>query len=168
MQRGQGPRLVVGRVAGVYGVRGWVRVFSETDPMENILAYSPWYLGGEDEPRVVAEGKRHGKGLLARLEGVEDRDRAASLVGLEIAVDRDRLPPPGEDEFYWTDLEGLSVFSLDGTHLGTVDRLFATPGNDVMVVTGDRERLIPFLWGEVIRDVDLSTGLIRVDWDPDF
>jgi 16S rRNA processing protein RimM len=161
-------RLILGRIAGVYGVRGWVKVFSETDPIENILDYSPWYLGAADEPRAVAEGKRHGKGLIARVEGCHDRDQAAALVGMEIAVDRDRLPPPDADELYWADLEGLAVETMGGTPLGSVERLFSTPGNDVLVVAGDRERLIPFLWDQVIKDVDLASGVIRVDWDPDF
>jgi 16S rRNA processing protein RimM len=161
-------RLVLGRITGAYGVRGWVKVFSETDPIENILEYSPWYLGKSDDARDVIEAKRHGRGLIVRVEGCDDRDQAAALVGVEIAVDRDRLPPPDADEFYWADLEGLAVETMDGTALGKVERLFSTPGNDVMVVTGDRERLIPFLWEQVIKDVDLTRGIIRVDWDPDF
>jgi 16S rRNA processing protein RimM len=160
--------LVVGRISGVYGVRGWVKVFSETDPRENILAYRPWYLGESGRPRKVAEGRRHGKGLVARLEGCEDRDQAAALVAQEIAVRRDQLPPTRGDEFYWADLEGLAVITLDGIHIGRVDRLFATAANDVLVVKGDRERLLPFVWGQVVREVDFELGQMRVDWDPDF
>jgi 16S rRNA processing protein RimM len=136
--------------------------------MENILAYSPWFLGDGGKPRGVAEGRRHGKGLIARIDGCEDRDQAAALVGMQIAIGRDRLPPPSEDEFYWADLEGLTVKTLDGVELGVIDHLFSTPGNDVLVVKGERERLIPFLWDRVIRDVDLDRRLVRVDWDPDF
>lgn len=160
--------MVIGRVAGVYGVRGWVKVFSETEPMENILAYSPWLLGDDGVPQAVAEGKRHGKGLIVRLKGCDDRDRAAALVGMQIAVRRDQLPPPNADEIYWADLEGLTVETLDGAALGQVDRLFATPANDVLVVRGERERLIPFLWDSVVKDVDFDRGTMRVDWDPDF
>lgn len=166
--RRQARRLVLGHVSGVYGVRGWVKIYSETEPLEGILGYAPWYLGDGDAPRHVAEGKRHGKGLIARIEGCEDRDGAAALVGMQISIPRDRLPPPAEDEVYWADLEGLSVETLAGQRLGKVDRLFATPGNDVLVVKGERERLIPFIWGQVIADVDFDRGLIRVDWDPDF
>lgn len=160
--------MVLGRIAGIYGVRGWVKVFSETDPMENILTYSPWFLGEDGKPRSVAEGRRHGKGLVARLEGCGDRDQAAALVGMQIAIARDQLPPPNDNELYWADLEGLNVETLDGKRLGEVERLFATPGNDVLVIRGDRTRLIPFLWNDVIKDVDLDCALIRVDWDPDF
>lgn len=160
--------LVLGRITGVYGLRGWVKVFSETDPRENILAYSPWYLGESAAPRRVAEGQRHGKILVARLTGCDDRDQAAALVGQSIAVRRDQLPPPNEDELYWADLEGLSVETLDGTALGRVDRLFSTAANDVLVVRGERERLLPFIWEQVVREVDFERGLIRVDWDPEF
>jgi len=158
--------VVLGRITGVYGVRGWVRIFSDTEPRENILRYSPWYVDGE--PRKVAEGRRHGKGLVARLQGCDDRDQAAALVGREIAIRRDQLPPPSADEFYWADLEGLRVVTLDGVALGEVSHLFATGANDVLVVRGERERLLPFVWGPVIADVDFGAGLIRVDWDPEF
>lgn len=160
--------MVLGHVSGVYGVRGWVKVFSETDPMENILTYSPWFLGEGGKPRTVAEGKRHGNGLIVRLEGCNDRDQAAALVSMQIVIGRHQLPPPSPDELYWADLEGLKVETLDGNPLGKVERLFATPGNDVLVVRGDRMRLIPFLWGDVVKDVDFEHALIRVDWDPDF
>jgi 16S rRNA processing protein RimM len=158
--------VVLGRISGVYGVRGWVRIFSETEPREGILRYSPWYVDGE--PREVAEGRRHGKGLVVRLRGCDDRDQAASLMGREIAIRRDQLPPPSADEFYWADLEGLAVETVDGVALGTVSHLFATGANDVLVVRGDRERLLPFVWEQVIHSVDFGAGLIRVDWDPDF
>ena len=160
--------LVLGRITGVYGLRGWVKVFSETDPRENVLSYSPWYIGKSRIPRMLAEGRRHGKGIIARLQGCEDRDAAAALMGSEIAVRRDQLPPPSPDEFYWVDLEGLTVVTREGRELGRVDHLFATPSNDVVVVKGEREHLLPFLWDEVIKEVDFDQGVMRVDWDPDF
>jgi 16S rRNA processing protein RimM len=160
--------IVLGRIGGVYGVRGWVHVQSETQPIENILHYRPWYLGDRGQVLDSLEGRRHGKGLVARLEGCDDRDRAAALVGAEIAVPRDRLPPPKADEFYWADLEGLAVETIAGRPLGRVDHLFATGANDVVCVQGERERLIPFVWGDVIRDVDFDLGRVLVDWDPDF
>jgi len=160
--------LALGRVLGLYGVRGWVKIFSETEPLENILTYQPWYLGASCTPRRLAGGRRQGKGLVVRLEHCEDRDQAAALVGQEIAVRRDQLPPVRADEFYWADLEGMSVETSDGVALGRVDYLFATAANDVLVVRGDRERLLPFVWDQVVRDVDLELGRIRVDWDPDF
>jgi len=160
--------LVLGSVTGLYGVRGWVKVFSETEPRENILAYKHWYLGEAQTPRVLAEGRRHTKGVIARLEGCEDRDQAAALIGQTIAVRRDQLPEPATDEVYFADMEGLAVETLEGIPLGRVDHLFSTAANDVLVVKGDRERLLPFLWDRVVKDVDLDLGRIRVDWDPDF
>jgi 16S rRNA processing protein RimM len=164
----QPPMVVLGRIAGVFGVRGWVHVFSETDPIDNILRYGPWHIGTSGRVYAPIEGKRHGKGLVARLAGCDDRDQAAALVGAEIAVPRDRLPPPRADEFYWIDLEGLAVATLQGSDLGRVDHLFATGANDVICVKGERERLIPFVWGDVVKDVDFAAGRVLVDWDPDF
>jgi len=166
--RAQSGLLVVGRISGLYGVRGWVKVFSETEPRDNVLTYNPWYLGAERKPRGLAEGRPHGKGLVARLAGCEDRDQAVALVGLEIRIRRDQLPRLGADEVYWVDLVGLSVETLEGRPLGRVERVFATAANDVLVVNGDRERLLPFLWDRVIKDVDLGLGRMRVDWDPEF
>ncbi len=162
--------VLLGRIAGVFGVRGWVKVFSHTDPIENILDYSPWLLGidGGWREYPLAEGKRHGKGLIARLTGCDDRDQALLLNGCEIAVPRSRLPDLREGDYYWSDLEGLGVESLDGRKLGTVSHLFDTGANDVLVVKGDKERLIPFVWDHVIKRVDLEAGVIQVDWDPDF
>lgn len=162
----QRKRIVLGRISGVYGVRGWLRIFSETVPIDNILSYSPWLLN--DEPYTVAEGRKHGKGLVVRLAGHGDRDQAAALVGQRILVYRDQLPPPRPDEFYWADLEGLRVETLDKTLLGRVSHLFDTGANDVLVVIGERERLVPFLWDSVVKDVDFDAGRIQVDWDPEF
>lgn len=163
------PRmLIVGRISGVYGVRGWVKIFSETDPRENILTYSPWYLGASHDPREPAEGRLQGKVLVARLKGCDDRDEAAALVGQDISVRRDQLPPPRADELYWVDLEGMAVVTADGVSLGRVSHLFSTSANDVLVVKGERERLIPFIWEYVIREVDFDRNMILVDWDPDF
>lgn len=164
----ESSRIVLGRISGVYGIKGWVKVFSETDPREGILRYQPWLLGPEAESSRVAEGKRHGKGVIARLEHCTDRDQAALLVGKEIAIQRSQLPPPSPDEFYWADLEGLEVETEARVALGRVSHLFSTGVNDVMVVRGDRERLIPFDWTNVVREVDFERRRIRVDWDPDF
>ena len=121
-------RVLVGRVAGLFGVRGWVKIFSFTEPRTNILEYSPWYLSGGDGSSecTIAEGRVHGKGLIARIDGVADRDVAANYVGAEICVERDQFGPASADEHYWVDLEGMQVETTDGQVLGTVARLFAT------------------------------------------
>jgi len=144
-----------------------VKVFSDTRPRDGILKYSPWQLKLRGEWQVVplAEGRPHGEGIVARLEGVEDRDRAGELIGAEIAVARSQLPPTKAGEYYWSDLVGLRVVTLDGSELGKIDHLLETGANDVLVVQGDRERLLPYI-GSVVRGVDLDAGVMRVDWDP--
>lgn len=146
-----------------------MKVYSYTEPREAVLDYQDWLLGREGRWQrvVLAEGKRHGKAVIARLEGIEDRDAAAELTGSDIGVDRDALPDPGEGHYYWADLEGLAVVHEDGTELGRVAYLMATGANDVLVVDGPYERLIPFVPEEVILDVDIAAGVIRVDWEWD-
>jgi len=162
--------VIIGRIAGVYGVRGWVKVVSAMDPPEGILDYPSWQVHSASEwrPMAVIEGRRHGKGVLAHLAACNDRDVARVLVGAEIAVKRSEMPDPGPNRFYWADLEGLTVHTVDGIELGVVDHLLETGANDVLVVKGDRERLIPYVWGSVITAVDLAQGVVQVDWDPEF
>lgn len=160
--------MLLGRITGLFGVRGWVKVFSDTRPRENILNYSPWLVKrqGEWKEMALVEGRVHGPGIVARLQGYSDRDQAQALVGAEIAVQRRQLPPTKPGEHYWADLEGLRVVNLQGVELGTVSHLFETGANDVLVVTGERERLLPYT-RHVIREVDLKARVLRVDWDPE-
>lgn len=167
-----GRRVLVGRIVGLYGVQGWLKIESWTDPRTRIFEYASWWLNAEGKAeRAVtgAVGRAQGKGLVAKVPGIDDRDQAEALVGLDIFVDRSALPPPGKDEYYWVDLEGLEVVTIDGIGLGRVSHLFGTGANDVVVVKdGTRERLIPFVQGEYVRSVDLSGGRMVVDWDPEF
>ena len=160
----------VGEISGVFGIKGWVKVFSYTEPRENILSYSPWQLKKGDQYKViqVIDGQRQGKNVVVHLEGVDDRDAAASLTGWKIFIDRSQLPETHEDEYYWADLCGLKVITLDNIELGVVDHLLETGANDVLVVIGERERLIPFVLGQTVIKVDLDSGHLIVDWDPDF
>ncbi|MEJ2307888.1 MAG: ribosome maturation factor RimM [Gammaproteobacteria bacterium] len=162
--------ITLGRLTGIYGLRGWLKVFSETEPREGIVNYPLWWVrqhGGWKRFRVE-QGRRHGKTVVVKLEGIDDRDEAARLLNADIAVEREQLPETATDEYYWTDLEGLSVVCQDGTELGRIDHLLETGANDVLVVQGDRERLIPYIPGQVIREVDLENGRMVVDWDPEF
>ena len=136
--------------------------------MEAILSYQPWLLGDDKKPVKIVDGRKQGKGLAALLPGFENREQAAALVGQQIFVERDQMPPTEKDEYYWSDLEGLEVQTTGGEKLGRVDRLMETGANDVLVVTGDRDRLIPFIQGQYVKRVDLEAELIEVDWDPDF
>ena len=170
MEEREARRVILGRVAGLHGMRGWVKVLSYTEPRGNILSYPRWQLRTAEgwQALALAAGQSHGDRVRAQLEDVNDRDQAAALVGADIAVMRAEMPAAGAGEYYWSDLEGLSVRNLAGEDLGRVVRLFSTGSNDVMVVAGARERLLPFLSGTVVRDVDLARGEIRVDWDAAF
>lgn len=165
--------VVLGRIAGVFGLRGELKVESYTEPRDGICDYSPWLLKRGDATddqlveRVVEMGRPHGKGVVVRLEGITDIDLARALIGCEILVPRSALPETAEGEHYWDDLEGMRVVTVEGVELGEVSHLFETGANDVMVVKGDRERLIPYIPG-VINAVDTASRTIRVDWDPEF
>lgn len=161
--------VVLGRVSGLFGVRGWVRVFSYTEPREALLQYKGLLLGrdGQWQSMKLAEGQRHGKSVILRLEGCDDRDQATSLIGTEIGVSRDELPKAKEGHYYWSDLVGLTVVHRDGTELGSIKEILETGAHDVMVVDGETERLIPFVMNEIVIDVDLDKGQINVDWEWD-
>jgi 16S rRNA processing protein RimM len=163
-------QINVGKISGVFGVKGWVKVFSFTDSRENILNYSPWLLkkGSEIRPVTVIDGNLQGKAVVAQLDGVNDRDQAASLMGWDIFITPDQLPQAAKDEYYWSDLIGLNVETNLGVQLGVVESLLETGANDVVIVKGDRERVIPFLQGQTIINIDLDVGKMVVDWDPDF
>lgn len=161
--------LVLGRISGLFGVRGWVRVFSYTEPREAVLQYKRLLIGrnGSWQAASVAEGQRHGKSVIARFDGVDDRDQAAALIGAELGVARDALPEPEDGQYYWSDLIGMTVVHRDGTELGTIQSMLETGAHDVMVVVGEVERLIPFAMNEVVIDVDLQEGRVDVDWEWD-
>ncbi|HLU13575.1 MAG TPA: ribosome maturation factor RimM [Arenimonas sp.] len=166
----EGRRILLGRVVGAFGVRGEVRLQSWTDPRAALFKYQPWTLRVGDSEREVSgvRGRDTGKHVLAVIPGIEDRDQAEALRGAEIWVPRERLPalPPGQ--YYWVDLEGLAVETTEGVALGTVSHLFDNGANAVMVVQGERERLLPFVMDQYIKSVDLEGGRIVVDWDPEF
>ncbi len=172
---GERDLLVAGKITGCYGTRGWVKIHSYTEPAENLLAFGEWKLRrrGVVEPVDFDTGKRHGKGLVAHIAGVDDRTTAESYRGLEVLVAAGRLPRLDEGDYYWSQLQGLQVWCRDGDArvlLGTVDYLIDTGANDVLVVKAspdsvdDRERLIPYLVDDVVTRVDLEEGVIEVDW----
>ena len=161
--------VLFGRISGLFGVQGWVKVFSHARPREAIIGYSPWLvkIGGDWREIAVEEGRAQGKGVVARLAGYADRDQASVLVGADIAVRLAQLPPLKKGEYYWAQLVGLEVVNLAGEKFGKLSHLFDSGANDVMVVRDGRERWLPAT-AQVIREVDLEAGLIRVDWDADF
>ena len=172
--------VVIGQLAGAYGVRGWLHVLSYTDPPERFLDYAPVTVAARDGTRRSARfdaGRRHANGLIAHLAGLDDRERASALRGAEVTVDAAQLPSLPVGEYYWNDLIGLAVWSVDGSsplRLGTVASMLETGANDVMCVApdadscDDRERMVPYLRDRVVRSVDLSGGGVQVDWAADF
>lgn len=167
-----GRRVPMGRIVGVFGLRGEVKLESWTDPRERIFDYQPWQLQsapGHSEMVGGVRGRKQGKGLVAGLPDVDTPEQAAALIGADILVDRELLPAPAEGEYYWADLEGLQVVTTEGESLGRVSHLVATGANDVLVVRGGkREHLLPFVMEQYVREVDMDAGRMVVDWDPDF
>lgn len=167
--------IVVGKIFSVHGVRGEVKVYSFTDPIENLLDYRNWTLKREGVVKQVelVSGRSNKKELVAKLKGLEDRDEARLLSGYEICISRSLLPDLTEDEYYWYQLVGLKVINQDEQLFGTVDHLLETGANDVMVVKpcagslDDRERLLPYT-GQCVLKIDLAAGEMRVEWDADF
>jgi 16S rRNA processing protein RimM len=163
-------RIVLGRVGPPFGVRGWVKVVSFTEPQEQILEYPRWRAERPDGTACElrpAEGRIHGKGLVVRFEGVNDRDAALALGKPEFWIERSELPALAPGEHYRADLLGYEVRNVQGVYLGRVDRFLDFPANPVMVVVGDRERWLPVGPGQLLK-VDAAGGRITVDWDPEF
>ena len=166
-------KIIVGKINGVYGVKGWVKVFSETDPREGITKYKPWYLKQQGKWREVKleSGRRQAKTVIAKLEGYDDPDAAMLLNGAIVGIKPEQLNKLDQDAFYWRDLIGCRVVNQQGDELGKVNSLIETGANDVLVVKSDqddRERLIPWTLDHAIIEVDLEQRLILVDWDKDF
>ncbi|ALG69017.1 ribosome maturation factor RimM [Beggiatoa leptomitoformis] len=163
-------RVMLGRINGLYGVRGWVKVYSYTDPLANILTYTPWQICQQGQWRevIVEDGKEHGKGIVAKLVGYDDRDQSIHLLGADIAIAQTQLHLLEKDEYYWSDLIGLSVINQEGVCFGIVDYLLETGAHDVLVIKGEQERLIPFVLNVFIKAIDLQNRTIQVEWDTDF
>jgi len=157
--------VVIGTITGLYGVKGWVKIYSYTDPRENVLQYTPWFINGQ--PIDLEAGKPQGKGIIAKLVGIDDRDQAMALLQTDICVSK--LPVLPKDEFYWSDLIGLKVINEESIDFGCISQMLETGANDVIVVKNqDVERLIPFVWKEVVEHIDLEKREMRVRWDADF
>ena len=167
---GEDSRLIVlGKLSAPFGVRGWSKVTSFTEPPEGILDYKDWSVvkNGSARTLKVLQGKPHGKFIVVQFDGINDRDEAAALTHAEIHVHRSQLPE-SSDGYYWADLIGLNAVTKDGVELGVVESLMETGANDVLVVKGDRDRLIPWIENDVIVQVDLAGKILTVDWDPEF
>ena len=169
--------IIVGKIGTVYGVKGWLKIHSFTDETEAILDYFPWSLklGNKIRSVDITDWRRHNKGVVVKVAGIDDRDIAQALVGSEILASKEALPELPEGEFYWRDLIGMNVVTTNGYDLGTVSEMMETGANDILVVKanpndgfGKKERLIPYLFEQVIVSVDADNKQICVDWEPGF
>jgi 16S rRNA processing protein RimM len=161
--------VVLGKIGGAFGVQGWVRITSYTDPPENILDYDAWYLlrAGQWQVAEIEDGRMTAKGVQVKLAGIDSPEEARLQVGIEIAVPRSELPATAPGEYYWSDLEGLEAVTPAGEMLGRVDHFRTTPGGDVVVIRGDREHWIPFVKDRIVK-VDLDAKRIVLDWGLDW
>ncbi len=157
----------MGRIRAPYGLKGWVNVQPFTQEIDGLLTYPRWWVGsaGQWQERRVSEAAVHGTMVVARLDGCNDRDAAAGLKGKDVAVPRDSMPENKTGEYYWSDLLGLEVMTLDAVKIGFVTKILETGANAVLVVQGEKELLVPFIEG-VIAGVDLGAGKVVVDWEP--
>lgn len=161
----------MGCLGSPYGVHGWLKLYSYTQPIDNILNYPQWYLQTETGWQLITsvetQTQPHGKYIRVKIAGCDSPEQARLYTNALIAVTRDQLPELADGEYYWSDLEGLSVVNTRGVALGQVDHLFSTGANDVMVVKGERERLLPYI-KNVVLEVDLVQKKMVVEWDEDF
>jgi len=170
-------RVTLGRVAGVYGIKGWLRIHSDTRPIDNVLRYKRWWISGGNRAEYLAtviEGRPQGGGLVAQIstadgEPITDRDIAATLLGATIQVDRSDMPRLPEGQYYWIDLIGHQVENLEGVALGTVADVTSNGAQDVLIVDdASVRRLIPFVSPHIVKQVDSAAGRIICDWQPDY
>ncbi len=159
-------RVELGKIVAHFGLQGWLKIESYTEPRERIFEYRPLYVG--DAAVDEFEGKVHGRGLLIRIPGRDCREAVEDLLGRALTVERAQLPDPEPGEYYWSDLTGCRVINGEGHDFGTVKRIMATGANDVLVVGGRRETLIPFVQGRYVCEVDIERRRIVVDWEPDY
>ena len=170
-------QIILGKVGAVYGIKGWLKIHSFTDEIDAILDYFPWSLklGNKTQAVEVTDWRKHNKGLIVKVGDINDRDEAQALVGSEILTSENSLPDLPQGEFYWRDLIGMSVVTTQGYDLGVVSDMMETGANDVLVVKANlndgfskKERLIPYLFEEVVESVSIENKQICVDWDPGF
>jgi 16S rRNA processing protein RimM len=161
--------VTLGKIAGTFGVHGWIKVQSFTDPPENIFEYDHWrlYRSGQWTSVEIEDGRVTGKGVLAKLAGIDSPEDARLYIGAELGVPRSEMPQTAPGEYYWSDLEGLEARSANGDVLGWVDHFRSTPAGDVVVVRGAREHWIPFVKDRILK-VDLERGCIVLDWAADW
>lgn len=171
--------IIIGEITGIYGIKGWVKVFSHTEPRLNIVKYNPWLVQQNNSwlPMKLTTGRTQGKTIVAQLEGVTSPEQARAMIGSKVAILNTQLKKLANNDFYWRELEGLEVVNIKGESLGKISHLIETGANDVMVITLPPEKarnlkikelMIPYLMDKVVKKVNLDTNIIEVDWDHDY
>lgn len=164
---------MLGKIVGAYGVRGWVKIKSYTDPPENLLGYEQLLIGRTGHPPdrwtsvKLEDGRMTAKGVLGKVKGIDTPEEARARIGVELGVWRSQMPPPPPGQYYWADLEGLTAQSPSGERLGTVDHFRSTPAGTMIVIRGERELWVPFVKERVVQ-VDLASGRIVLDWSAEW
>lgn len=162
--------IAMGYIKGVFGIKGWLRVKTDTEYADGLLDYEHWYLSkdGEILQVTVESGKVIGDELQVKFTHIHDREAAALLRGYTVEIPREAFSPVEADEYYWVDLIGMSVINVDGEALGIITNLMQTGAHDVLVVEGDYgQKLIPFV-AHYIESVDKETRIVVTDWGIDY
>lgn len=159
--------IIIGKLGSTYGIHGWIKLRTYTEYGENVLEYLPWHIKENNTwtPVTLESGRMHGKDIIAKLQGYDTPEKARLLTGSDIAILRSQLPRLDENEYYWSDLIGLSVIDQHKATLGKVIYLMETGSNDVLVVKGNKEHAIPWIMGKVITSIDLEKKEIHVNWE---
>jgi 16S rRNA processing protein RimM len=162
-------RLLIGQINGLFGVQGWVKLFSYAHPRKNILSYQPWHIkvDGVWTTLDIVKGREQGKTIVAQLKDVVDREDSRRYIGVELYIEKSQLPQLAQGEYYWDELTGLEVINNQGIILGTISYLVDTGANNVMVVNGKKEHWVPYIEPFLI-SIDMDKRQILVDWDEDF
>lgn len=155
----------MGRVAGSYGLRGWIKVVPGGGVLEALAEVKEWWIGAE--PRRVAEARVHSATVIAKLDGIETREQALALKGATVSVEREALPPAQDGHYYLADLVGMEVVNEQGERLGTVQHWTSNGAQDVMEVVGERSYLIPWV-AAIVKRVDLAGRRVVVEWGADW
>lgn len=161
----ENSRILIGKVSGCFGVKGWLKIFSYCEPRENISSYATWIVN--DKVFESVESKRNGKLMVAKLKGIDDKDTALSLIGQKIEINKEQLHCLDNDKFYWHDLVGLEVTNKQGVKFGTIKSLLETGAHDVVIINGDRERIVPYIMDQTILEVNIEKNSMLVDWHED-
>jgi len=162
-------KLLVGKINGFFGVQGWIKIFSYTEPRKNILKYQPWYFIDDGTYKAIemTTGRKQSKTIVAHLKGIDNKDQAVQLIGKSLYIDKDQLPQLDDNEHYWHELVGFRVINKDGIDLGVVDYLVDTGSNNVLVIKGNKEHWIPYIEPYLV-SIDKKNRVINVDWDENF